>query len=114
MSGFAYDRTTGILSFNASCGSATRISIFIAELRSSGIFSDVNYSGYSGGTVTVPGEPQTASDGAITETEVTVTEYTFNVSCRVNTDEQREVAEAAAKNEKEEEKAEEEQENQEE
>ncbi|MDR3224809.1 MAG: hypothetical protein LBT52_00745 [Clostridiales Family XIII bacterium] len=96
MSGISYDHTTGTLSFAAKCQSATRVPIFIAALRSCGIFSDVYYAGYAGGTYTVPGEPIITSDGAIIETQTTMTEYAFNVTCLVNTEEQKIVAEAAA------------------
>jgi hypothetical protein len=99
MSGISYDRMTGVLSFSAKCQSATRVPIFIAALRSSGIFSDVYYSGYAGGTYSVPGEPITTSDGAIIETQTTMTEYAFTVTCLVNTDGQKIAAEAAAKEE---------------
>jgi hypothetical protein len=51
LSGFAYDRTTGLLTFAATTESGpTRIPIFIAELRTSKIFSDVTYEGYAGST----------------------------------------------------------------
>ncbi|MDR0518950.1 MAG: hypothetical protein LBG82_02680 [Clostridiales Family XIII bacterium] len=89
MSEITYDRDTGTLSFLAKCHSATRIPIFIAALRSSGVFSDVRYEGYTGGTFTTPGEPVIASDGAIIPTQVTQTEYAFNVSCTVKTDAER-------------------------
>jgi hypothetical protein len=85
MSNISYDRSTGILSFEARCGSAERIPAFVAALRSSGIFSDVYYDGYSGGSYTVAGEQ--SEDG--TSTNKVVTEYSFSVTCLVNTDEQR-------------------------
>ncbi|MDR1495434.1 MAG: hypothetical protein LBS67_00730 [Clostridiales Family XIII bacterium] len=100
MTNIMYDRTSGILSFNGSCGSATRIPIFIADLRASGAFSDVNYSGYAGGMTTIPGEPQTTTDGSIIETQITVAEYTFSVTCLVNTDEEREIFKEKAAEEK--------------
>jgi hypothetical protein len=85
MSNISYDRSTGILSFGAKCGSAARIPIFIAALRSSGVFFDVYYDGYSGGTYTVAGEP---NEDGVAESSV-VDEYSFSVTCLVNTDEQR-------------------------
>jgi hypothetical protein len=97
LSGITYDRSTGRLSFGATCQSATRIPIFIATLRSCGMFSDVDYSGYTGGTRTVPGEPQVAEDGTEVETQVTETEYSFSVNCVVNSDEQREAVRSGIK-----------------
>jgi hypothetical protein len=88
MSGISYDRSTGTLSFAAKCQSAERIPEFVAALRSSGVFSDVYYNGYSGGTYTVAGEP--SEDGTVKSS--VVTEYSFNVTCIVNTDEQRSAA----------------------
>jgi hypothetical protein len=95
MSGITYDRSTGMLTFAAKCRSATRIPIFIAALRLSGVFNDVNYDGYSAGTITVSGGSRTTEDGTVVETQDTVTEYSFNVTCVVNTDEQRVNAETA-------------------
>jgi hypothetical protein len=89
LSEIAYDRATGTLSFNAKSQSATRVPLFIAALRASGIFSDVNYVGYMGGMSTVAGEPSTTPDGEVIETEVSQMEYSFAVTCIVNTDEQR-------------------------
>jgi hypothetical protein len=85
MSNISYDRSTGTLSFEAKSGSAERIPVFIAALRSSGVFSDVYYNGYSGGSYSVAGN--VAEDGTV-ENSV-VTEYSFSVTCIVNTDEQR-------------------------
>ncbi|MDR2163965.1 MAG: hypothetical protein LBO70_08575 [Clostridiales Family XIII bacterium] len=83
MSGITYDRTTGVFSFGARCQSATHVPIFIAALRASGVFSDVNYDGYAVGTYTAPGESHTTPDGAVIETQVTLTEYSFSVTCIV-------------------------------
>jgi hypothetical protein len=94
LSGLTYDRTTGGLSFGATCGAATRVPIFIAALRSCGLFSDVAYSGYSGGSRTVPGETQTLEDGTEVTTQITVAEYSFSVNCVVNSDEERAIARA--------------------
>jgi hypothetical protein len=84
VSNMNYDIATGVLSFSATCGSATRIPIFIAELRICGIFSDVDYSGYSGSTRTEAGEPTINEDGSETPNEITYKEFSFNVSCLVN------------------------------
>jgi hypothetical protein len=99
LSAISYDRQTGTLAFDAKCSSATRIPIFISALRSSGIFSDVTYGGYAGGEYTVPGEPQTTSDGSIVSTEITKTEYAFSVVCLVNTDDAKTAAEEQASEE---------------
>jgi hypothetical protein len=96
MDGISYDRQTGEFSFTGICRSATRIPIFIAALRSTGIFSSVAYEGYTGGTYTVPGKPVKTSDGALLPTQVTVNEYTFSVTCTVNTAAQRAAQDAEA------------------
>jgi hypothetical protein len=92
LSGLSYDRTTGRLSFGATCESATRVPLFIAALRACGMFRDVEYSGYSGGSRTVPGEPKTLEDGTEVETQITVMEYSFSVNCVVNDDKERAAA----------------------
>jgi hypothetical protein len=89
LSDIAYDRATGVLNFSAMCKSASRVPTFISALRSCGIFGDVYYEGYSGGEYAISGEPQTAEDGSITQTQITVKEYSLSVTCLVNTDEQR-------------------------
>jgi len=47
ISGVAYDRITGVLAFDAECELVTGVPIFVAQLRMSGIFEDVQYEGYS-------------------------------------------------------------------
>jgi hypothetical protein len=84
VSNMNYDIATGVLSFSATCNSATRIPIFIAELRISGIFSDVTYRGYESATHTRQGEPTINDDGSVTPNEITYKEFSFNVSCLVN------------------------------
>jgi hypothetical protein len=96
ISGLTYDYSTGRLSFGATCGAATRVPIFISALRSCGLFSDVEYSGYSGGSRTVPGETQILEDGTEVPTQTTVMEYSFSVNCVVNSDEERAIARAVA------------------
>ncbi|MCL2806557.1 MAG: hypothetical protein FWD27_00090 [Coriobacteriia bacterium] len=47
LSTLSYDRNTGLLAFTASSDYVLSIPTFIAQLRSSGMFSEVSYSGYS-------------------------------------------------------------------
>ena len=47
VSGVAYDRLSGVLSFNAESVTVTGVPIFVSQLRISGIFADVKYEGYS-------------------------------------------------------------------
>jgi hypothetical protein len=96
LSGLNYNRSTGTLTFGATCGAATRIPLFISTLRSCGLFRDVEYSGYSGGSRTVPGESQTMEDGTVVQTQTTVSEYSFSVTCVVNSDEERAAVEVQA------------------
>jgi hypothetical protein len=95
LSNITYDRTTGILNFDAMCRSAERIPTFIASLRSCGIFSDVYYEGYSGGAYTISEERQSEEDGSVIQSQTTVNEYSFSVTCLVTAGEQREDADAA-------------------
>jgi hypothetical protein len=84
LSGFSYERYTGTLTFNADCRSATRVPAFVAKLRMSGIFSDVSYSGYSGGSYVTNGTPSVNGlTGEVAPSYVTGTSYHFNVRCFV-------------------------------
>jgi hypothetical protein len=85
LSGISYERQTGVLSFSAKCASATQVPVFISGLRDSGMFSNVSYEGYAGGTYTVTGKSKKNSDGEGVATQKTATEYTFNVSGVVKT-----------------------------
>jgi predicted negative regulator of RcsB-dependent stress response len=87
LSGFSYDRTTGLLTFAAQTTSATRVPIFVAELRTSGIFADVAYEGYSGGTTidTIIEDGPVDEEGLPTQISTTIanTSFSFNVTCLV-------------------------------
>jgi hypothetical protein len=87
LSEIAYDRSTGELTFFARCSSVARVPAFIETLRSCGIFSDVNYSGYTGETYISSQDTEETSDEP--PTSATSTEYSFNVICIVNADEYR-------------------------
>jgi hypothetical protein len=84
MSGLVYDSESGILAFSAACDSVTRIPLFIAQLRISGIFTDVTYEGYSGDSVTIPGTPILNDDGSVTSNDTVKKQYTFSIRCLVN------------------------------
>jgi len=43
----SYSRAEGVLAFDAECEIVTGVPIFVAQLRASGIFSDVRYEGYA-------------------------------------------------------------------
>ncbi|MDR1797175.1 MAG: hypothetical protein LBR44_06965 [Clostridiales Family XIII bacterium] len=45
----SYDRSTGELSFGARTSTASGVSLFVAQLRQTGMFAEVTYDGYSGG-----------------------------------------------------------------
>ena len=47
VSGVSYDRSTGVLSFNAECDTVTGVPLFVAQLRMSAIFDDIRYEGYT-------------------------------------------------------------------
>ena len=43
----SYNRATGVLSFNAECETVTAVPIFVGQLRTTVIFDDVRYEGYT-------------------------------------------------------------------
>jgi hypothetical protein len=47
VSGVAYDRNSGVLSFMAASETVTGVPIFVAQLRTSAVFADIRYEGYS-------------------------------------------------------------------
>ncbi|MDR2156931.1 MAG: hypothetical protein LBO81_04020 [Clostridiales Family XIII bacterium] len=73
------DGMSGQFSFSAECGDATRIPIFLAELRGSDLFGDVTYEGYTGTSFTVSGAPTIRADGSVTSNESTGRKFTFHV-----------------------------------
>jgi hypothetical protein len=86
LSGYAYDRETGTLSFTAVTPRVSRMPYFVQSLRNSGLFSDVQYQGYVMGTHTETGAPVCSSTTDTTVNPViTVTEYRYEVTCRVVT-----------------------------
>jgi len=92
LSGIAYDRRTGMLSFTATTATASRVSLFITELRASGIFNAVSYEGYSAVPRVIFGTPSTDGDGNVSVSSSTITEYSFNVKCLVKPPKQEEEA----------------------
>lgn len=86
LSGYVYTRVSGTLSFSATSERVSRMPVFIQNLRESGLFSDVQYQGYVMGTRTESGTPvlDRTTDMMVTPT-YTVTEYLYEVTCRVTT-----------------------------
>jgi hypothetical protein len=85
LSGYAYDRETGTLSFTAVTPLVSRMPYFVQSLRNSGLFSDVQYQGYVMGTHTETGAPVFSPTTDTTVNPViTVTEYRYEVTCRVS------------------------------
>ena len=78
-----YDRRNGVLTLTGVSSTTTRISLYAAGLHNSGIFSEINYEGYSGGTYTKTGDPKLNPDGTITIPQYTFTEYRFSLNCRL-------------------------------
>ena len=78
--GMNFVRETGILSFTATGETPTVIPIFIAQLRMSSLFLDVQYQGYSGGTQSSGGFSTDPITGEITE-PTTTESFTFAVTC---------------------------------
>jgi hypothetical protein len=84
LSGYAYDRATGTLSFTAITPRVSRMPYFVQSLRDCGLFSDVQYQGYVRGTHTETGTPvmSPTTDTLIIPT-IIVGEYQYAVVCRV-------------------------------
>jgi hypothetical protein len=83
LSNIAYDGSTGILTFSAICESPTRVPVFMAQLRMCDIFSDVNYMGYAGNILTIPGTPTINEDGTVSSNDIVSKKFNFNVQCLV-------------------------------
>ena len=85
ISGLVYDATTGVLNFNAQSDTASGVPIFIAQLRYSELFADIQYAGYASQSISVPGATTIdQTTGEVTTTTVESTAYAFAVSCLVN------------------------------
>jgi hypothetical protein len=83
ISGFTYDRTTGVLSFSASSGAVRGVPLFITSLRDSTIFSDVGYVGYDV-SETAPVEiVEYDEDGNVVAVTHPVRLYSFRVQALV-------------------------------
>ncbi|MDR3305838.1 MAG: hypothetical protein LBS85_07455 [Clostridiales Family XIII bacterium] len=88
LTGMTYNRSSGVLQFNAACDTVTGVPIFITQLRMSGIFSDVQYQGYTEVVTSIPGQPIVDVDPetgveTITPTTIEKKAYNFSVSCLV-------------------------------
>jgi hypothetical protein len=83
-----YDKTSGVLSFNATSDTVTGVPLFVAQMRISGIFSDVQYQGYSESVRTEPGKPRIKYDENGVPYEIPTTlefkEYNFAVTALVH------------------------------
>jgi len=80
---FSYDRETGEFSFTAKTGTASGVALFVTQLRDTGLFADVSYGGYAGGT-TEKVVQTNSEDGEAPKTEtVTTSSYSFSVVCVV-------------------------------
>jgi beta-galactosidase/beta-glucuronidase len=80
ITGLSYDRTTNTITLKCACTYATQIPEYITSLKASGLFSDVGYSGYSGGS---HAESVTTDTGTAT---VQVSEYTFDLTLTLERD----------------------------
>lgn len=81
---FNYDRRSGTLSFSASSQSVRGIPTFIAALRESGIFADVQYKGYVNGVRIETGGPVFDPITEVTTLpNIEIYEYLYQVSCLV-------------------------------
>ena len=78
-----FSRDTGVLSFTATGDTPTVIPIFIAQLRMSTLFADVQYQGYSGGAQTSGGFSTDPITGEYSE-PTTSESFSFSVTCLLN------------------------------
>lgn len=83
ISGVEYNSTTGVLTFTADSDSATGVPIFVAQLRMSGIFTDVAYEGYTNAKETISDGTSVDSSGNVVENTTTLNKYAFSVSCQL-------------------------------
>jgi hypothetical protein len=91
LTALTFDRTTGLLTLQATSDHVLAIPTFIGQMRSSGLFSDVSYSGYvdSAGSVlssaTVRGNTglTEATEAGADDSELLAPRYSFSVVCAV-------------------------------
>ena len=82
VSNFTFDVQTGVLNFDATSDTPSGVPLFIAQLRLSGMFKDLQYAGYAETGSTIPGTTTTdPTTGQTTTSNVSVSEYSFSVSC---------------------------------
>lgn len=81
--GIQYDSSTGVLNFTALSDSATGVPIFVAQLRMSGIFSDVTYEGYTNAQEQISNGTTVDLDGNVVENTTILNKFAFNVSCQL-------------------------------
>lgn len=86
----SYDRSTGILKFTATSSYVSSIPTFISQLRGSGIFTDVSYSGYAGNlsaslqlSNTTSRSASASSAVGTSTTDASMPTYAFSVECSV-------------------------------
>ena len=92
MTDFIFNRSSGSLTFTASAGSATRVPLFITELRASGIFDSVSYSGYFRSDRSVLGAQSTNAESETASQIGIIADYAFSVTCVVKAPVQQEDA----------------------
>lgn len=93
VSTLSYNRSTGILSFSATSSYVLSIPTFIGQLRASGLFDDISYSGYVGNNTAtslysstsrnVSGSTSSESSESAYVDSYTAASYSFSVECSV-------------------------------
>jgi hypothetical protein len=80
----SYDRATGILTISGTTPEPATVAYFAAQLRISGLFDDVSYSGYAVGEIQHQSDPVTDPDtGEETVTVTTETVASFSITALV-------------------------------
>ena len=81
--GVEYDDTSGALTFKGETESATSVPIFVNQLRTSGLFDDVAYEGYTDHRQEQPMGTSLMPYGSIAQNNLVLKTYLFNVSCQL-------------------------------
>jgi hypothetical protein len=85
LSGLSYDRRTGILSFSATSENVTSFPVFVASLRNTELFADIQYRGYVKSSRQEIAGQSTDDDGITTTSYYTIVEYGYSVQCQLAT-----------------------------
>ncbi|MDR1421908.1 MAG: hypothetical protein LBI64_03475, partial [Coriobacteriales bacterium] len=81
----SYDRRSGILSFSVSSEGVSNLPRFVAALRATGLFADIQYRGYVKSTYSEIISQNTTDEGLTTTNYAIVAEYAYSIQCQILT-----------------------------